>query len=1057
MNLELAGLARATRADGSKVALGARDAALLAWLAIEGATSRARLADLLWPESGADAARNTLRQRLFHLRKHCGELVTGGAVLRLAEGVRHDLTERAGLLGELHFLDAPELAAWLEAQRTRRAGEAQVDLEREVRRLEEAGELAAALSAAQDLLRRDGLSEASHRLVMRLHYLRGDRAAALLAFDRCERTLKDEVGTRPSPETLALLQTIERADPHSWRPGQALPASALRPPRLIGRDAELGALAHAWAAQRLFLVSGQAGAGKSRLLEALAESEPGALLVRARPGDDKVPLATLDRLVQRLGERWPAILAAPAYGRFVARLSGPAEGQPPSVQSVTPLVAELLRLARLQEMEALVLDDLQFADNASFDIWQELLAWPALAGLRFGFASRVEGEAAATRIAALNARGETRSVALPPLDASSVQPLVESLGLAGVDAAAVAAALVRRIGGNPLHLLETIRHALEKHGQLRADALEAPARVAELLEQRLLALEPDGLLIARIAAVAGHEFGPELAAVVSRRDVLELADAWHALERQGLLDARGFMHDLIGEAAHRLLPQPIARVLHGRVAAHLADRGASPARLAHHLLCAGDEVAAVPHLVLAARQAWHLGRSRETCEAFFRAAAIEAARGRPEAAFDLLFDCAESLTELGPAEAFRDVVERLQPLAHTPSQRARVFLFRAVARHQEGDDSGFLVRIDEALALAVASGDAVVEAECHFAHGYCAAYEGRLQEGLRHLARAEEVSRLAGREARATAVGMNMDLLFLWTGRARLALERQQALQTRLGAEGQTKLLAQVIARQAVSEVHLGEFDAAWATARRGLEAMRVTDMIATDFAADLRMGIDVLRRCGHWAEALEAFEESRERLQAEGDPQQRVAETLADVYLDLGRPELAHRQIEIFAGASQYLARPRQRLTLLRWRYRLATGAAIETAAEVAEAMQSENLLMACELVLLAGRAAAPEPTADACAALAARCEREGLREQLLPLVALCAWLRARTGETAAAEADLAHVERLSTQGDVGAATPLCGLWLIRALRALGRPGAAAATAQRTLHWLVERARDDV
>lgn len=1057
MKLELVGVARAVRADGRAVALAARDAALLAWLALEGATPRARLAALLWPEADSKDGRNTLRQRLFHLRKQCGELVCGTASLRLADGVHHDLADAAGVLGDLHFDDAAELERWLEERRRARGGAARLDLEREVRRLESVGELAAALDAAQSLLQRDLLSEAAHRQVMRLHYLRGDRAAALLAFDRCERILKDEVGTRPSTGTLTLLRTIEHVDLQAWRRGQPLPASALRPPQLVGRATELGALGQAWRAQRLFLVTGQAGAGKSRLLEALLEGEPGALLVRGRPGDDKVPMATLDRLIHRVRERWPEVGAAAAYGRFLARLSGPVDGEAPSVQSVVPSVAELLRVGRMHGLSALILDDLQFADPASVDIWHELLLWPALAGLRFGFASRTDGEAAAARVAALGARSDAVVVALPPLEAAAIGPLVASLGLTGVDVDAVATALVRRIGGNPLHLLETIRHALEKHGQLRADGLEAPARVTDLLEQRLLGLEPGGLLIARIAAVAGHEFGPELAAVVSRRDVLELADAWHALERQGLLDARGFMHDLIGEAAHRLLPQPIARVLHARVAAFLGERGASPARLAHHWLCAGDDAAAVPHLVAAARQAWHLGRSLETREAFYRAAAIEVTRGRRDAAFDLLFDCAEALTELGPAEAFRDVIERLEPLAHTVSQRARVFIFHAVARYQQGDDADFLARVDEALALAVACGDTTVEAECHFAHGYCAAYEGRLGEALGHLGTAAELSRAGGREARATAIDMNMDLILLWTGQARLALERQRALQVRVGPGGESKLLAQVIARQAVSEIHLGHFAAARTTARRGLEALHETDMIIIDFASNLRMGIDVLRRCGHWTEALDALERTRERVDPEGDPQQRLAETLADIYLDLGRADLAHRQIERFAGASQHLARVRQRLLLLRWGYRLGTGGSIETAAGVAEAMRSENVVIACELVLMAGRAVESDLSADSCAALAARCEAEGLREQLLPLRALCAWLCARDGPAAAAELELGHAERLWDEGDVGASTPLCGLWLARALRALGRPEAATSAAQRALDWLAERVRDDV
>ena len=196
------------------------------------------------------------------------------------------------------------------------------------------------------------------------------------------------------------------------------------------------------------------------------------------------------------------------------------------------MVVDLLGAARAVSTDGLtglVLDDLQFADEASVDMWQELLVWPALTGLRFGFASRLEGVSAAARVASFSGRSDATPVPLKALTADAVLPFIESLALPLVDAGAVAAALLRRVGGNPLHLLETIRHALEKHGQLLADKLEAPARVTELLEQRLLALGADELLVVRVAAVAGDHFDPELAAAVSRRDVLELADAWHAL------------------------------------------------------------------------------------------------------------------------------------------------------------------------------------------------------------------------------------------------------------------------------------------------------------------------------------------------------------------------------------------------------------------------------------------------------------------------------------------------------------------------------------------------
>jgi DNA-binding SARP family transcriptional activator len=1053
MYLELADLALATRADGSSSALAPRDAALLAWLALEGPTPRAQLAALLWPDSDPVAARNTLRQRLFHLKRHCGELVVGAAALRLADGVEHDLADAEGVLGALRFPDAPALESWLVGQRERRVCATRRALELQVRALEDAGELAAALTAAQALLRLDRLSEAAHRHVMRLHYLLGDRAAALLAFDACERALKDDVGTRPSADTMALLHTIELALPHTWIPGQPLPASALRPPQLIGRAAELGDLARAWAAQRLFVVTGEAGAGKSRLLDAMAERTPGAMVLRARPGDDKVPLATLARLVHRLGDRWPTIVTMPACARLVALMAGPGAGRAPTVQSVAPLLVDLLRAACAQGLVGVVLDDLQFADDASVDTWQELLVWPALAALRFGFASRVDGDSAAARVASLGARSDVVVLALQPLVDAALLPFVESLGLPLGDAGAVAAALARCIGGNPLHLLETIRHALEKHGHLSADNLEAPARVTELLEQRLLALPADSLLLVRIAAVAGSDFEPELAAAVSGRDVLELADAWQALERHGLLDARGFVHDLIGEAAHRRLPQPIARVLHARVAAWLEQRGASPARLAHHLLCAGEDGAAVPHLTGAARQAWQLGRSREMRNAYGKAAAIELARGRRDAAFDLLFDRAEAITELGPAEAFMDAVESLAPLAHTPSQEARLAFLRAVGFHLRADHAGCLARLGDVLALAIASGDRAIEAGCRYTLGYYAAHDGRLHEAIEHLAATVTLLRGVGRAPRALVIELSVHGVLLWTGQAKLALDRQRDALQRVLDSGSSNMLATVMIRQADSELRLGDIAAAMRSAGRALAALRATDMIGGDLAATARAIAGVQRRCGHWSDALDIVDETRERLGPNADPDQWLAQALADIYLDLGRPDLAHRQIEAFAAASRHSVRLRQRALALRWNYSFAVGAGVDAAAAVERVLRSENLLQACKLVLVAGRAAEPELTAAQCAALIARCEPEGLREQLAPLHALCARLLAREGDARLAMASVAQAEHALRQGDIGAVTPLVSLWLALALQRLDRAADGALHARQASAWLADRA----
>ena len=218
---------------------------MLAWLALEGPTPRARLAALLWPDSDADAARNALRQRLFQLRKSLGfDAVVGSATLALAEGLTHDLHDADSVLGDAAPAAGGEFAGWLEQQRQRRRDRIHLSLVELAQMAEDARDWSDALSHAQELLALEPLSEAAHRRVIRLHYLSGDRAAALMAFDRCEQVLKNEVGARPSAETLALLATLEQASDASGPTtfavaGGPVPASVLRPPRLIGREREL--------------------------------------------------------------------------------------------------------------------------------------------------------------------------------------------------------------------------------------------------------------------------------------------------------------------------------------------------------------------------------------------------------------------------------------------------------------------------------------------------------------------------------------------------------------------------------------------------------------------------------------------------------------------------------------------------------------------------------------------------------------------------------------------------------------------------------------------------
>ena len=71
-SLHLCGLHRVVATDGTCVVLERRDAAMLALLAIEGPTPRARVTALLWPDESAEDVRGRLRQRIYALKRKLG-------------------------------------------------------------------------------------------------------------------------------------------------------------------------------------------------------------------------------------------------------------------------------------------------------------------------------------------------------------------------------------------------------------------------------------------------------------------------------------------------------------------------------------------------------------------------------------------------------------------------------------------------------------------------------------------------------------------------------------------------------------------------------------------------------------------------------------------------------------------------------------------------------------------------------------------------------------------------------------------------------------------------
>jgi len=439
------------------------------------------------------------------------------------------------------------------------------------------GELEPARATLLRWLVLDPLSEEASQRLMRMHLARGDASAALQVYATCRVRLAEELQVKPSAETVALAEhiraTAARRGSPTARPtttAENQPPSELVAP-LVGRAAAFTQLVGRYQQARqgqpqVVLLLGEAGIGKTRLASefvAWARAQgaevlsgqafemggrlPYQLLVEAlrprleaenAPEDllDDLWLAELARLLPELRVRYPD-------------LPTPTEDELTAKGRLFEAVARLLDALARSGPLVLLLDDLQWVDEASLDLVRYLSRYWIKHGSRVLLLGTVRSEGLelnpplAAHLVDLGRDLPVSQVPLQTLRRAETLQLVQAIAGVGTQStrnsserrehgpdqpstagtspaseletklSALGDVLFAQTDGQPLYLLETLKllrdrqwlvPRLDAHGAFRLElAVEMATLVAQERSQGAL-LPPSvrALILARLAPLS---------------------------------------------------------------------------------------------------------------------------------------------------------------------------------------------------------------------------------------------------------------------------------------------------------------------------------------------------------------------------------------------------------------------------------------------------------------------------------------------------------------------------------------------------------------------------
>ncbi|EFO81091.1 transcriptional activator domain-containing protein [Oscillochloris trichoides DG-6] len=775
---------------------------LIYYLAAQpGPVGREQILAIFWPDHERGAAQQLLRTSLHAARKALGDtLITTDDQLSLRADVHVDLrllatavqgdavaalaaalaAYQGDLLAGVQVEDSPAFEEWLLAERERVRLLVLRGLGRLARLYEARGEYAAALAALLQALDLDPLQEDLQRAAMRLHYVLGDRVAAIRRYEELRDLLDAEMGVPPMAETRALYDAVItdslQIDPPPL-PSRPLLATPPPPATLpfAGRGTELALLETALAAGHLALIEGEPGIGKTRLAHECAQRRGGlVLLAEAHELEQSLPYHPLATALRTLLAHpdWPVLHARinldPLWWHEVARLLPELHPQtaplaPPDEARLWEALARFLgALAQIQPF-ALVFDDIQWADSSTLGLIGYLLRRSPGPHLALLATSRPAAPRSGVAIlaATLLREGRLTRVALSRLTPADTLSIARNLS--PVYANLLADWLQRHAEGNPYITNELVDHArhtglLLANGTLNltmlAQGVVVPQTVYSLIQNRLLRLSDEARRVLDAAAAVGREFEFEVAARASALSEAAALDALDELCATRLVlpleDGRfTFDHSLTLEVAEREVAAPRQRLLHRRVgealeALHRNRLDGVAGLIASHYTRGGAIERAATYALRAGQQAARVAAWAEAA-AFY----TQALAGTPDAErHPLLLALGEALHNAGEIAAAVEHLRSALATAVSPAEEraARLALARTILAQGRYAEMIELVRPLHDCPLA---NDAI---SAEFLWGTALSLEGAdLSAAAAHLRRAEAQ---IGEQVRADPVAL---------------------------------------------------------------------------------------------------------------------------------------------------------------------------------------------------------------------------------------------------------------------------------------------------------------